>query len=434
MNFNFLLINPWIYDFAAYNFWAKPLGLLKVAEFLSCFNVNLTLIDCCDSFKVKKFGTGKYDFEIIEKPSFLKDIPRKYKRYGISESHFIENIKKVGKIDLVLITSIMAYWWLGVKRVVDIVKDIYPSVPVILGGIYSTLYREHAEKNIGANFVYTGAVRNLLIEIIDKFGFNLKRLYKSPKYWWQMGFYKKMDYAPILTSVGCPFRCHYCASSILANSYERRQISDVIDEIKGLYQLGTKDFAFYDDALLFRSEENIKPLLRELIKEKVTLRFHTPNGLHARFIDEELAILMKVAGFKTVRLSLETIDIKRQYESGGKVTNSDIEKAIFYLKKACFSSREIGVYLMYGLPNQTLDEVKAGVEFLKRLKVKIHLTEFSPIKGTAYWQELLNMGVIEDNLDPIFTNNSVWSEIFCPYNRTELEKIKIDVKQFNLLL
>jgi len=27
-----LLINPWITDFAAYNFWIKPLGLLYIAS------------------------------------------------------------------------------------------------------------------------------------------------------------------------------------------------------------------------------------------------------------------------------------------------------------------------------------------------------------------------------------------------------------------
>ncbi len=424
MKFNFLLINPWIYDFAAYNFWAKPLGLLKVAEFLSQFNVNMTLIDCCDSFKIKKFGTGKYDFEIIEKPSILKSIQRKYKRYGISENQFIEKLKKIGKIDLILITSIMAYWWQGVKQAVEIVRNLFPQVPIILGGIYSTLYKEHAEKNIEADYIYNGKIENDVIEIIDKFGLTLKKTREKPKYWWQMGFYEKMPYAPILTSEGCPFRCSYCASSIFNKSYNREEIGKVIEEIKGLYQLEIKDFAFYDDALLFRPEEHIKPLLRELIKENLKACFHTPNGLHARFIDEDLANLMKAARFKTLRVSLETIDIKRQIESGGKVTNEDVEKAIFYLKKAGFSSQEIGVYLMYGLPNQTLDEVKAGIDFLKKLRVRIHLTEFSPIKGTSCWQDLVNRGIIEESLDPIFTNNSIFSEIFCPY----------DIKQFNLLL
>jgi len=29
-----LCVNPWIHDFAAYDFWAKPLGLLSIAGIL----------------------------------------------------------------------------------------------------------------------------------------------------------------------------------------------------------------------------------------------------------------------------------------------------------------------------------------------------------------------------------------------------------------
>ena len=27
-----LLVNPWIYDFVAYDLWSKPLGLIKIAS------------------------------------------------------------------------------------------------------------------------------------------------------------------------------------------------------------------------------------------------------------------------------------------------------------------------------------------------------------------------------------------------------------------
>jgi len=35
-----LLINPWIYDFAAYDEWMKPLGLLYIASFLEKFGMS----------------------------------------------------------------------------------------------------------------------------------------------------------------------------------------------------------------------------------------------------------------------------------------------------------------------------------------------------------------------------------------------------------
>ncbi len=434
MNLRFLLINPWIYDFAAYNFWARPLGLLKVAEFLSQFNVDLFFIDCCDSFLVKKFSTGKYHAEVVEKPSILKGIKRNYKRYGISETEFIEKLKKIGEIDLILITSIMAYWWPGVKRVVEIVKDLFNNTPIILGGIYASLYKNHAEKIINPDILYSGQLDENFIEKIEKFGFNIKRISFSPKYWWQLGFYNSMLYAPILTSTGCPFRCPYCASSLLYESFNQKKITEVVKEIEELSKIGVEDIAFYDDALLYNAETHIKPILREIIRRKISVRFHTPNGLHVRFIDKELAELLKIAGFKTLRLSLETVDIKRQIETGGKVTNEELERAVYYLKESGFTSREIGVYIMYGLPDQSIDEVRAGVNFLKKLQVRIHLTEFSPIKGTYYWRELVKKGIISEDLDPLLTNNSIFFEIFSIYDKSDIEKLKIDVSRFNLLL
>ena len=41
------------------------------------------------------------------------------------------------------------------------------------------------------------------------------------------------------------------------------------------------------------------------------IRFHCPNGLHARLIDDELAKLMKESGFRTLRLSLETVNTRK---------------------------------------------------------------------------------------------------------------------------
>jgi len=43
-----ILVNPWIYDFAAYDLWSKPLGLLYLAGFLREYGFRIHLIDCLD--------------------------------------------------------------------------------------------------------------------------------------------------------------------------------------------------------------------------------------------------------------------------------------------------------------------------------------------------------------------------------------------------
>ena len=54
-----LLINPWITDFAAYNFWIRPIGLLYIASLLRENRFQITLVDCLDHYsKIKKSGMG----------------------------------------------------------------------------------------------------------------------------------------------------------------------------------------------------------------------------------------------------------------------------------------------------------------------------------------------------------------------------------------
>jgi radical SAM superfamily enzyme YgiQ (UPF0313 family) len=86
---------------------------------------------------------------------------------------------------------------------------------------------------------------------------------------------------------------------------------------------------------------------------------------------------------------------------------------------------------MYGLPGQGIEEVKEGIRFLKTLDVRINLTEFSPIKGTACWNELVNSGIINDNLDPLLTNNTVFASLYSGYNLEDVEKMRLDVKKYN---
>ncbi len=94
MKLRILLINPWIYDFAAAHFWSMPLGLLSVAECLSRFDVDLTLIDCTNINKKAVPGRGKCPKEAVEKPESIRSVPRRFGRYGIPVDHFKKALLK----------------------------------------------------------------------------------------------------------------------------------------------------------------------------------------------------------------------------------------------------------------------------------------------------------------------------------------------------
>ncbi|MFZ5996102.1 MAG: B12-binding domain-containing radical SAM protein [Nitrospirota bacterium] len=430
MRLRILLINPWICDFAAYNLWARPLGLLKVAEFLSSFDAELMFIDCTDSFKARQYGTGKFRSEPIEKPELLKGIPRLYKRYGISDEEFQEQVWAAQPVDIVLITSVMSYWYPGVQSVIERLRAMLGDVPVILGGIYPTLYPEHAARHSGADFIFKGPINAGLTFALSTFGFKLKRK-RAPLHYYELDLYRSYPFAPLLTSTGCPFHCSYCASHLLYDHYSRRPPIEVLHEVRALYALGVRDYAFYDDALLIDAELHIKPVLRLIIGEGLNVRFHTPNGLHARYVDEELAWLLRKSNFRTLRLSIETVNSERQKSTGGKVASVDIKHAVMQLKKQGFTKKELGAYLMYGLPGQDIEEVREGVAFLKSLGIRINLTEFSPLRGTGCWDELVEQGIIDDDLDPLLTNNTVFSALYAGYDPGAIATLKLDVQRYN---
>jgi radical SAM superfamily enzyme YgiQ (UPF0313 family) len=430
MKLNLLFINPWIYDFAAVNLWSLPLGMFEVAQYLYRYDISLQFIDCLDTYARKKFGTGNYRKETVEKPECLKSIPRRYGRYGISEDEFRKRLSNCALPDAVLVTSIMSYWYPGVQKVVEILRDFYGKIPVILGGIYATLWHKHAAETSDADFIYKGHISEAISGVFNTLGFYPENS-KTGNGKIFMDNYFHYPFAPVLTSRGCPFRCAYCASGLLNDGFVQLPVREVLNNILSFTAKGIRDFAFYDDALLINSDSHIKPLLREIINRNIGIRFHCPNGLHAGLIDDESAYLMKKAGFVTLRLSLETVNKERQESTGGKVDSKDFINAISCLKKHGFTKRHIGVYLMYGLPGQDLSEVKAGIEFIKSLGVKINLTEFSPIPGTQCWDELIGKGVISEKVDPLLTNNTVFSYLFPGYDPEETERIKCDVKKYN---
>ena len=431
MKLKILLVNPWIYDFAAFNLWAAPLGLFRVAEYLSSFDTELFFIDCTGSYTAGRFSTGKYSAETVDKPPLLEAVPRIFRRYGIGIDEFVRQVKDAMPFDAVLMTSVMSYWYPGVQKATEMIRELAGDVPVILGGIYATLYHDHAVNASGADFIFRGPLTESLNFALYTFGFKLKKKGDNIPYY-RLNFYTDSPFALLQTSTGCPFRCAYCASELLSGAtYCRRSPSEVLTEIAELHDKGARNYAFYDDALLYDAANHAKPILKGIANSGLPAGFHTPNGLHARFVDEDIASLMRSAGFKTVRLGLETVDLERQHNTGAKVKNSDLERAVALFKQYGFTKDELGVYIMYGLPGQELPEVIEGVRFLQKFDVKIYLSEFSPVRGTRSWNQLIQDGIIDDTLDPLFTNNTVFSFLYSGYDAGAVKSLKLAVKGYN---
>ncbi len=424
MNKKLLLINPWIYDFTAYDLWSKPLGLLYIASFLRNLGFEIRYIDCLDQYapndnhtkpvRKKRYGAGPYPRTVVEKPSVLKHVPRRYARYGISETAFVEQLRNHNDADAVLVTSIMTYWYLGVKHVVQLVREHLPHAPVILGGIYATLMPQHADEVIAPDHVVTGPGERKVLHILeDRFQCKTDSTqlpqslndYPYPAF----DLVNHPDYLVIITARGCPYDCSFCAQKHISMPFTQRSPQNVVDEIQShFHKYRVHDFAFYDDALFIGRRRHIKPILERVIGANLPVRFHSPNGLFAKLIDPELARLMYESSFKTIRLSFETSNEERRRDMYSKVNNEEMIRAVENLHQAGYRRKDIEAYVLMGLPGQPLEEVIASIIFIHNLGVQVRLASFSPIPGTQEFQRAVDEGKITANVDPLLTNKSIF--------------------------
>ena len=416
-----LLVNPWIHDFAAYDFWAKPMGLLMLAALLRQHEIRVSYIDCLDRFHPKapqsdplaRCGRGPYRKSHINKPKGLDDVCRNFSRYGISPQWFTAGLQACAPPDLILVTSLMTYWYGGVQAVIGILKHVYPDTPVVLGGVYASLCRAHAIQYSGADDVVTGPAETKLLPLICQYtGFSA-----DPKFiggdldsypYPALDLQSIINYVPLLTSRGCPFRCAYCASSHLNPGRMLRSAESVVEEINYWHSIyGVIDFVLYDDAFLVDAEDHAIPIMEKIITEGLQVRFHTPNALHIRGITRRTAGLMFRAGFKTLRLGLETTEFDRRKEIDTKVTEDEFRRVAECLKKAGFHKDQVGAYLLAGLPGQSLDSIGHSIQSAKKNGITPIPAYYSPIPHTALWDKAVAASRYDLQSDPIFTNNAI---------------------------
>lgn len=416
-----LCINPWIHDFAAFDFWAKPLGLLYIAAVLRKKGAKVSYMDCLDRFHPRESkdlkdrwdGRGPFRKTRIDPPAGLEHIYRKYSRYGIEPEWFIRDLEENGRPDLILITSLMTYWASGVRETIQTIKNVYPDVPVVLGGIYAGLNYEHACEYSLADQVVRGRGEKHLSNIIREYtGFELDKNGSEPfedQIYPALDLQTRISYAPLLTSRGCPFSCSYCASSFLEPEFYQRRPENVVDEIKHWHgQFGVKNFAFYDDALLINKESHAFVIFEKIINSRLDVWFHTPNALHVKEISREAAGLMFRAGFKTIRLGLETTDFSSRRAHDIKVGQDDFSKAADHLRAAGFKKEQLGAYLLCGLPGQDISEVEASAAFVRKKGITPVLAYYTPIPHTKMWAHALAHSRYDLKAHPVFTNNTLF--------------------------
>ena len=420
-----LLVNPPIYDFTAFDFWLKPYGMLRVAGHLR-EKSEILMFDYLDrlspaledanGLSCDRWGRGKFRSERTDSPPPFAEIPRQYNRFGLSRETMQAFLRREKAFDLVLIQTVMTYWYPGVKEVIEDVRAHSPEAKIVLGGVYATLCAEHAGR-LGADLVIEGLDLGPLWQLLG-----IEPDTEPLPYW---EGYQRLGTGVIKLTEGCPFRCTYCSVPQIYPHFSGH-VDRALGEFDFLVQQGVRRVAFYDDALLFREKQLLLPFLDEVIERGSPVELHTPNALNARFISPEVARRMVRAGFRTFYLGFESAAYEWQKKTGGKIYSSELSQAIDNLVQAGADPREITAYLIIGHPTEETQAVEDSMQFAHDLGIRLMLSEFSPIPGTPDGEACRQWVDLDE---PLWHNKTAFPLVFL--GEAEVRRLKSLCRKLN---
>ncbi len=238
----------------------------------------------------------------------------------------------------------------------------------------------------------------------------------------------------ISTSRGCPFKCAFCSNGKIHGKKMRfASVDRIIEHVGYLVQeYGMDVLTIYDDQLLI-DMERAKDLFDQLAD--FNLRIECPNGLSVRYIDDEMALLMKSAGVDTVYLAIE--------HGSERVLRDCIHKplTLSMVKPAVDALREYGFFIhgffVIGMPGETKEDRDETVRFIKEIGLDwAGFNPATPVRGSELYDQCIKEGWITkqrigETVDKKYIINAPEIGLTPEIIEAEVDRMNLDVNFHN---
>ena len=209
---------------------------------------------------------------------------------------------------------------------------------------------------------------------------------------------------PMLSSRGCPFNCIFCC---LAQNRERKfrvmSAERFIEDAKYIVEkYDAKVLSILDDQFLLNTER-AKKILRGL--RELNVKIEVPSGVSVRYVDEEIAFLMKECGVEEISLAIESGSERMLKEIIDKPLKlSEIKPAVEALRKANIQTK---AFFVLGIPGETPKDREDTLNLI--LETGFDWCQISvavPFKGSRLYDICIEKGYVDeaelkkDNLTP----------------------------------
>jgi radical SAM superfamily enzyme YgiQ (UPF0313 family) len=189
----------------------------------------------------------------------------------------------------------------------------------------------------------------------------------------------------LITARGCPYRCRWCSHAVFGYTHRRRSVAGTADELEFLVERYRPDMAWYADDVFTIHHRWLYEYAAELKRRGLRVPFETISRADRMMQDDVLRTLAEMGCWRIwIGAESGSQRILDAMERG--VT---VEQVLFATQAAKRYGIQVGMFLMWGYEGETVDDIAATVELVRRADPDIFLTTVSyPIKNTPYFNQL----------------------------------------------
>ncbi|MEW5946803.1 MAG: radical SAM protein [bacterium] len=301
------------------------------------------------------------------------------------------------------------------------VKLILPGTLTVCGGPHATPMQEQILRHYDVDVVVRGEGEETLPEVVEAFkgrsplsavrGIGYKadggvrvtpdRAFIAdldslplPKHDLYAGKIGAEGRAYVISTRGCPGRCHFCVSTLqLGRRYRMRSAENVMTEIKELYgKYGIRTFGFQDDALTLNRGRTLE-FCERMASAGLPVKWSASTRANA--FDAEMAAMMYRAGCRHVAFGVESGSEKLLRAMNKRIMPERVVEAFRAAHEAGLST---GILLIVGTPGESWSTVMETVRLVRRLKPSyvrsVALLQVFP--GTHWYEYCRSRGYLDD--------------------------------------
>ncbi len=196
----------------------------------------------------------------------------------------------------------------------------------------------------------------------------------------------------LITARGCPYRCRWCSHAVFGFTHRRRSFRDCADELEAIVETYRPDQVWYADDVFTIHHRWLFEYAAELKRRGLEIPFETISRADRMMKDEVLETLADM-GCRRVWIGSES---GSQRVLDAMERGVDAEQVRWATRAAQRHGIEVGLFLMWGYEGETLEDIEATIDHVKRTNPDVFFTTVAyPIKSTEYYSEVEERVVLE---------------------------------------